>query len=77
MMLLQTITKTVSVIDGNRIEKTVVLLDKKTTRDDVINACDILYRDGVQLTFEKLVIGNSMLGIVGKKKSGMLKAQFV
>jgi hypothetical protein len=72
-----TVTKTITTLDGNRIEKTVVLFNKKTTREDVINACTLLAKENVQLTFEKLTIGKSLLGIVGKQRIKYARGKIV
>ncbi|MFD2998765.1 hypothetical protein ACFS7Z_00190 [Pontibacter toksunensis] len=62
------VTRTTEVINGDQVEKTVILLDGNTSREDVIHACNFLAVEDVQLTFDKLVIGKSMLGLVGKSQ---------
>ncbi|WP_162056510.1 hypothetical protein [Pontibacter pamirensis] len=61
-------TRTTEVINGDKVEKTVILLDGNTSREDVIHTCNFLAAEDVQLTFDKLVIGKSMLGLVGKSR---------
>ena len=63
-----TITRTSTVINGTEIETTVILLDGNTSRVDVIYTCDFLAHENVQLTCDKLVIGKSFLGFIGKKR---------
>jgi len=50
------------------VEKTVILLDGKTSREDLIHTCGFLANENVQLTFDKLIIGKSFLGLIGKKR---------
>ncbi len=64
----KTITRSLTLINGNEVEKTVILLDGKTSREDIIHTCVFLAHENVQLTFDKLIIGNSFLGIIGKKR---------
>jgi len=64
----RTITRTSSLLNGNEVEKTVILLDGKTSREDLIHTCGFLANENVQLTFDKLIIGKSFLGLIGKKR---------
>ena len=64
----KTITKMVSVINGNQVERTIVLFDGNTSKEDVINTCNFLSHENVQLTFDKLTIGKSFLGLAGKTR---------
>ncbi len=63
-----TITRSLTVINGNEVEKTLILFDGNTSREDVIHTCGFLAHENVQLTFDKLIIGKSFLGIIGKKR---------
>jgi len=54
--------------NGNDIIITEVLLDKTTSREDLIHACKFLADEGVQLTFESLNIRKAFLGILGKPR---------
>ena len=62
------ITRTTKLVNGNEVEKTVILLDRNTSREDVIYTCGFLANENVQLTFDKLIIGKSFLGLVGKNR---------
>ncbi len=64
----KTITRTVKLVNGNPVERTIVLLDGNTSREDVISTCSFLSHENVQLTFDKLIIGKSFLGLVGKTR---------
>jgi hypothetical protein len=64
----KTITKTTTFIDGKKVEKTVILLDGSTSREDIIHTCNFLAKENVQLTFDKLSIGKSFLGLIGKQR---------
>jgi hypothetical protein len=63
-----TIQRTTSIMDGVTIEKTVIEFDKTTSRDDVISTCTFLSKENVQLTFDKLIIGKSFFGVIGKSR---------
>ncbi len=63
-----TITRTTEVLDGNKVERTVILLDGTTSREELIHTCNFLAAEKVQLTFDRLVIGKSLLGLVGKSR---------
>ena len=73
----KTITKTSITVNGKKVEKTAILLDKSTSREDLIHTCNFLAQENVQLTFDKLTIGKSFLGLVGKQRiriaEGMIK----
>ena len=62
------ITKTSILIEGNQLERTVIKLDKNTSREDLISTCSFLAKENVQLTFDKLIIGKSFLGLIGKQR---------
>ena len=64
----KTITKSATLVDGKKVEKTIILLDGSTSREDLIHTCNYLAQENVQLTFEKLTIGRSFLGLVGKQR---------
>lgn len=64
----KTVTKTSTLIDGKKVETTVVLLDGNTSREDLIQTCNFLAKEQVQLTFDKLTIGKSFLGLIGKQR---------
>ncbi|HEX2536119.1 MAG TPA: hypothetical protein VHK69_20405 [Chitinophagaceae bacterium] len=63
-----TITRTEALVDGKKLEKTVILLDGSTSREDLIHTCQFLAGENVQLTFDKLSIGRSFLGLAGKQR---------
>ena len=63
-----TITRTLSFINGDQVEKTIILIDGNTSREDLIHTCAFLAQENVQLTFEKIIIGRSFLGLVGKNR---------
>ena len=63
-----TITKTSILIEGNELKRTVIKLDKNTSREDLISTCSFLAKENVQLTFDKLIIGKSFLGLIGKQR---------
>jgi len=64
----RTITRTTLVENGNEVEKTVILFNGETSREDVISTCGFLAHENVQLTFDKLIIGRSFLGLIGKNR---------
>lgn len=64
----KTITKTSTTINGKKVEKTAILLDGRTSREDLIHTCQFLAQENIQLTFAKLTIGKSFLGLVGKQR---------
>jgi hypothetical protein len=64
----KTITKTKILVDGKKLERTVILFDGHTSREDIIHTCNFLAKENVQLTFDKLSIGKSFLGIIGKQR---------
>jgi len=63
-----TIPRTSMFINGTKVEKTVILLDGKTSREDLVHTCNFLAHEYVQLTFDKLIIGKSFLGLIGKNR---------
>lgn len=63
-----TITRTTVWVDGKSIEKTLILFDGKTSREAVIHTCSYLAKENIQLTFDRLVIGKSVMGVVGKSR---------
>ena len=65
---LNTITRTSTLINGNEVEKTVILFNGNTSREDLIHTCGFLANENVQLTFDKLIIGKSFLGFIGKAR---------
>lgn len=73
----KTITKITTLIDGKKVDKTVILLDGSTSREDLIHTCNFLAKENVQLTFDKLSIGKSFMGLLGKQRirmaEGMIK----
>ena len=64
----KTITKTTTLIEGKQVEKTTILIDGNTSREDLIYTCNFLAKENVQLTFDKLSISKSFLGLVGKQR---------
>jgi hypothetical protein len=67
------ITRTSTMIDGKTVEKTVIVLDGTTSREDVIHTCNFLAQEKVLLTFDKLSIGKSFLGVLGKQRIRMVE----
>lgn len=61
--------------NGKQIITTEILFDKTTLREDLIHTCNFLATEGVQLTFESLVIGKSFIGILGKKRISYAKGK--
>ncbi|MEM8968077.1 MAG: hypothetical protein AAGE93_16780 [Bacteroidota bacterium] len=53
---------------GDEIITTMVLLDKTTSREDLIHTCRFLADEDVLLTFDSLNIRKAFLGIFGKKR---------
>ncbi len=72
----QTITKS-SVINtaGQEIIKTQIILDKTTSREDLIAACSLLSKEQVQLTFDQLTIRKNFMGIWGNSRIAYAKGQ--
>lgn len=64
----KTITRTSMQVNGKEVKKTVILLDGNTSREDLIQTCSFLAHENVQLTFNKLTIGKSFLGLIGKNR---------
>jgi hypothetical protein len=71
----KTITRTTSLVNGKEIEKTIILLDGTTSREDLIKTCNFLAQENVQLTFDKLSIGKSFLGLVGRSRIRIAEGQ--
>jgi hypothetical protein len=73
----KTITRVSTLVEGKNVEKTVILLDGNTSREELIQTCNFLAKENVQLTFDKLTIGKSFLGLIGKQRiriaEGMIK----
>ena len=61
--------------NGKEVVKTEILLDKTTTREDLIHTCKFLAKEDVQLTFELLDIRKSFFGIVGKQRIAYAKGK--
>jgi hypothetical protein len=61
-------TRVTTVIDCREVQRTIILFDKNISREDVIHTCTYLQREKIQLTFHKLSIGRSFLGIIGKHR---------
>lgn len=72
-----TITRTTALVDGKTRETTVIQLDGSTSREELIHTCNYLAKEGVQLTFGKLVIGRSFLGLVGKPRIRIAEGKIV
>ena len=70
-----TITRVSNLVDGKKIETTIILLDGTTSREDLIATCSFLAKENVQLTFDKLAIGRSFLGIIGKQRIRIAEGQ--
>lgn len=64
----KTLTRTSALVDGRIVETTVILLDGNTSREELIYTCNFLAKENVQLIFDKLSIGRSFLGLVGKQR---------
>ena len=64
----KTISRTTITENGMTFEKTIIEFNKNTSREDVIETCAFLSKENVELTFEKLTIGKSFLGIMGKTR---------
>ncbi|HVG40262.1 MAG TPA: hypothetical protein VM888_01525 [Chitinophagaceae bacterium] len=64
----KTITRTTMLVNGKEVKKTIILLDGNTSREDLIYTCNFLANEKVQLTFNKLAIGKSFLGLIGKQR---------
>ena len=64
----RTISRTLTVVDGLEVEKTVVLIDGTTTSEDIIQTCTFLAKENVELTFDMLSIGKRFFGILGKNR---------
>ena len=61
--------------NGKEVVKTEILLDKTTTREDLIHTCKFLAKEEVQLTFELLDIRKAFFGIVGKQRIAYAKGK--
>ncbi|SHF64405.1 hypothetical protein SAMN05444008_110163 [Cnuella takakiae] len=64
----KSITRSQFTQNNRSLIRTVVQLDKNTTAQDVIQACNFLAAEGVTLRFSTLKIGRSFVGIAGKKR---------
>ena len=64
----KTIERTTTAVNGFNFEKTIIEFNKTTSREDVIHTCAFLSKEDVQLTFSKLTIGKSFLGIIGQSR---------
>ena len=64
----RTISRTVTLVDSRKVERTIIVFNANTSREDVIQTCSFLANENVQLTFNKLTIGRSFLGILGKQR---------
>jgi hypothetical protein len=64
----KTITRNITSENGNSIQRTVIELNGDTSREDIIQTCTFLAKEDVQLTFEKLEIGKSFFGLIGKSR---------
>lgn len=62
-------------VNGKEVVKTEILLDKTTTREDLIHACKFLAEEEVQLTFETLSIRKAFFGLVGKPRIAYAKGK--
>jgi hypothetical protein len=71
----KTITRTSTLVNGATVEKTVILLDGNTSREELIHTCNFLAQENVQLTFDKLSIGRSFLGVAGKQRIRIAKGK--
>jgi hypothetical protein len=60
---------------GNRLIKTQITLDKHTSREGLIEACALLAKENVSLTFDRLTIRKWFLGIAGKNRIGKVKGR--
>jgi hypothetical protein len=64
----KTIKREDTIIGNFDAQRTIIKLDGNTTREEVIETCSFLASENVLLTFDKLVIGRSFLGVIGKKR---------
>jgi hypothetical protein len=71
----RTMTRTSTLIDGREVQRTTILFDKNTSREDVINTCNYLQRENIYLTFDKLSIGPSFLGVIGRQRINLLEGK--
>jgi hypothetical protein len=61
--------------EGKTVIKTQILLDRTTSREDLIAACSLLSKENVQLTFDLLQIRKSFLGVLGNSRIAYAKGQ--
>ena len=71
----KTITRSTELVNGKEVQKTIIVLDKTTSREDLIHTCSYLAQENVQLTFDKLTIGKSFGGLVGKSRLRIAEGQ--
>jgi hypothetical protein len=71
------ITSNSKTVNGVTYQTTLVTFDKYTTREDVIQTCAYLSEQHVQLTFDCLVIGKSLFGIIGKTRLKFVAGKIV
>ena len=70
------ITRSTSTNDtGEQVIQTEVLIDKTTTREDLIHACKFLAEEDVDLTFESLDIRKAFFGLLGKSRIAYAKGK--
>lgn len=60
---------------GEQVVQTEILIDKSTTREDLIHACKFLAEEDVELTFESLDIRKGFLGLLGKSRIAYAKGK--
>ncbi|MEM9325359.1 MAG: hypothetical protein AAGA85_06875 [Bacteroidota bacterium] len=64
-----TISRSFLVSDtGERFTRTEILIDKTTSREDLIHTCKFLAREDVQLTFDQLEIRRWFFGLLGRSR---------
>ena len=70
------ITRSISANNsGEQIVQTEILIDKTTTREDLIHACKFLAEEDVNLTFESLDIRRAFFGLLGKPRIAYAKGK--
>ncbi|MEQ9378118.1 MAG: hypothetical protein RIG68_23210 [Imperialibacter sp.] len=53
---------------GKELIQTEILIDKTTSREDLIHTCQFLAKEKINLTFESLKVSRPFLGLLGKSR---------
>lgn len=69
------LSQTIRSENGRQVRVTLIHFDKYTTNEDVIQVCSQLSQLKIKLTFNKLVFGKSVLGLVGRNRIKSLVGQ--